>query len=53
MKLIERFVYRELADGDEPRARQIQRLVVGLRRKLENFDVEATPPGPPSAPKGD
>ena len=42
IKLIERFTYRELAElGEDRQVRQIQRLVVGLRRKLEGYDVEA------------
>ncbi len=49
MGLVERFVYRELAEGNDA-ARSIQRLAVGLRRKLEAHDVEA-PLTPPSAPE--
>ena len=51
IRLIERFVYRELAEGNDS-ARSIQRLVVGLRRKLDTHDVEA-PLTPPSAPEGE
>jgi len=51
VRLIERFVYRELAEGNDA-ARSIQRLAVGLRRKLDTHDVDA-PLTPPSAPEGE
>ncbi len=49
MKLVERFIYRELADGNDA-VRSTQRLVVGLRRKLDTYDVDAPLPLP-SAPE--
>lgn len=50
IKLVERFVYRELSEGVED-VRQIQRLVVGVKRKLDSYDVEDTTPCPSSAPE--
>ena len=42
VRVIERFVYRELADATEPGAiegaRTLQRLTVGLRRKLDSLE---------------
>lgn len=52
IRLVERFVYRELAEGVED-VRSLQRLVVGARRKLENYAVEDSRVAPSSAPEGD
>lgn len=42
VRVIERFVYRELSEATEPvaaeRARTLQRLTVGLRRKLDTLE---------------
>lgn len=53
MGLVMRFVYRELAaagnDDELEAARQVQRLAVGLKRKLDAYRCEsATPPGHPA-----
>lgn len=53
---VERFVYRELGSAETEAevvgARDLLRLAVGLRRKLETYHcVGTTPPGPLPAPK--
>jgi hypothetical protein len=50
MGLVMRFVYRELAaaqgDDELEAARKVQRLAVGLQRKLDAYRCAAAPPDP-------